>query len=271
MLITILPIVMIGFAAMPLLQPEVYTTSFEKFGIYDKLPIVPAGYEEIFTKDFVKENVNRIVVSGLAYIRGETNELDLSIPIDRNQIRAVVLQQINSIPECPTGVVPQNPQSPECLPKGYNRAQLADSALNSINIPDKIDLLQAQPQIKQGIDQVKDKVVFLYKILYALLALSVILILLIILLTRHSLKSMLKWLGSALLLSGITVLAISFILTNLVISMIRAQLGSSGIAISLISSILDVFAGSMRLYAAIITIIGAAMYLAAWKMKAAKK
>lgn len=269
-LIITIPLVIAGFAGTSMLYPEAYISAFEKEGIYDKLPQMLSengGVAGLFTRDFLKSNIDRTLANALAYIRGESNEPDISIAIDRNQIRSLLLARINEIPQCPAGVTPTSQTAPECFPAGFNRAQFADATLNSAEIPDKIDLLDAQPQLKDAMDKFRSGVGIFWSALYGLAALSALLLLLMIFLTRKSAKSMLRWVGSTLAISGATMVATSFVLTGIVTTALKSQLASSESVMSLVAAVMDVFASNMMLYSAAVLVIGLVLVLLSMKMK----
>ncbi len=269
-LIIVIPLVIAGSAATSMLYPGVYISAFEKEGIYDKLPQMLSengGVASLFTKDFLKSNIDRMMANALAYIRGETDEPDISIEIDRNQIRSLLLARINEIPACPAGVTPTSQTSPECFPAGVSRAQFADATLNSAEIPDKIDMLEALPQLKDAMDKFRSGVSIFWSALYGLAALSALLLLLMIFLTRKSAKYMPRWVGGTLAISGATMVATSFVLTGIVTTALKSQLESSEAVLSLLAAVMDVFASSMMLYSAAVLLIGVVLVLVSMKMK----
>lgn len=273
-LITIIPIIIIGVAALPLLYPAAYLGAFEKAGVYEKAPQAIAGRDatlgQMFTEDFMRKNAEIMLSNGLAYVRGETDVLDLSIPIDRNQIRNILLQRMNLLPPCPAGTLPQSNENPECLPEGINRAQYVDAVLNQVQLPNKIDITAAQPQFKEGANKIRELVGAFYTALYGMLALAIILFLIVILLTRHSPKSMMKWIGTTLLMSGITVIALSLVLNSIVMAAVATQIGSSEIVNVLISAILGTLVSGMQAYSIAMAIIGIILAAVSWKMKSAE-
>src|SRR3989344_1030768 len=170
-LIIIIPLVIAGSAATSMIYPGVYISIFEKEGIYDKLPQMLSTNSDVaglFTRDFLKSNIDRMMTNALSYIRGESDEPDISIAIDRNQIRSLVLARINEIPQCPSGVTPTSQTMPECFPLGFNRAQFVDATLNSVEIPEKIDALESQPQLKDVMDSLRSGVGVFQNALYSL-------------------------------------------------------------------------------------------------------
>lgn len=273
-LITIIPVVIMGFAAMPLLYPAAYLDAMEKAGIYEKAPQAIASKDstlgQLFTENFMRTNAERMLANGLAYVRGEANGLDLSIPLDRNEIRNILLQRVNLLPECPSGTLPQSNENPECLPAGINRIQYVDAVLNQAQVPDKIDMTTALPQLKAAADKMRSLVGTFYLALYGMLALTILLFLAVIFLTRHSPKSALKWVGTTLLISGVTVLALSFVLTSVVMSAVASQIDSSEIINTLISVVLETLASGMKTYSIAIAVIGIILAAVSWKIKGKK-
>ncbi len=270
-LILTLPFVIMGFSAMQFFYPEVYEKTFNELGVYDSVPALLSqsiGVNVAFPPDFVRSNTNMLIENTLAYIRGETGSLSLSIPIERDFVRSLILQAFNSIPTCPQGILPSNTQVPECFPAGYNKAQFIDSAVSSMQLPEQIDFMALMPQVKGVVDQLKGYASIFYNAFYSLLAVSVVLLVLMIALTFRSPKSMFKWLGVTFLISAIPMLAFSFALTDIVVSAVGPQVGP---LMPLVSSMLDALSGSMMLYSGIITVLGIILYAASRMIKEKKK
>ena len=270
-LITTIPVLIMGFSATQFLYQDTYEKAFEESGVYSiasSLFQQSLGTNIALPDNFIKTGIRNLMSSLLIYVRGESETLDLSMQVDEEMIKYLILQKISSIPTCPSGIVPQNIQMPECFPQGYNKAQFMDAAMRSIDLPDSIDITSFMPQLTEITNKVRGYVQILYNWLYALLVVSVVLLLIMVALTIRSPKSMLKWIGTTLLISGITVLALSFVLTNIVISAVGTQAGP---IMPVISSLLDTFSGSMKIYSGIIAAIGALMYAASRFKKEKKK
>ncbi len=265
-LIVSLTVVIIGSGIQTLLYPDIYRNSLENSGVYNELDKSFNLTNVPFSlKDEIRPIASNLIDSGLAYLRSDTNVLNLTVKIEASTVRNFLIRQAEALPICAQGQFSYDNIS--CRPAGYNTTQLVDMALamNVVNLP-SIDLA---PYVnKDGmLTKARDVITIFRNVMNAVMLLTLGALFLIIALTRKSLKSMLRWIGANLVVVGI-IGVIFLLLKEKVISLIPIQQSAViEFAKIIISAVFD----RIILYGGVLLAAGIAMIVFSFMLKSKEK
>ena len=248
-------IAVFGSSVQILLFPEIYETALEKNNMYDYIEeqIADQGFipDTIFVKKAVKSNINKILSNALSYIRGDVDNLELTINLN-DTIQSFFEERASELPICMDN---QDPLDDLCLPEDIEPSEYLDyifeqenidtSEFSSINIQDIVDL--------SALEQVREAVALFRKVLLASIILSIVLIIMIILLNRKSVVAITEWLDADLFAVSFCMFAISYFIRKFITRIIPPSFSLfEGLLTSLIFAILDL----MTYYGGALALIG---------------
>lgn len=248
-------IAVFGSSVQILLFPEIYETALEKNNMYDYIEeqIADQGFipDTIFVKKAVKSNINKILSNALSYIRGDVDNLELTINLN-DTIQSFFEERASELPVCNDG---QDPLDDLCLPEDIEPSEYLDyifeqenidtSEFSSINIQDIVDL--------SALEQVREAVALFRKVLLASIILSIVLIIMIIILNRKSVVAITEWLDADLFAVSFCMFAISYFIRKFITRIIPPSFSLfEGLLTSLIFAILDL----MTYYGGALALIG---------------
>lgn len=248
-------IAIFGSSIQILLFPEIYETALEKNNMYDYIEeqIADKGYipDTIFVKKAVKSNINKILSNALSYIRGDVDNLELTINLN-DTLQSFFEERASELPICMDN---QDPLDDLCLPEDIEPSEYLDyifeqenidaSEFTSINLGDVVDL--------SALEQVREAVSLFRKVLLASIILSIVLIIMIILLNRKSVVAITEWIDADLFAVSFCMFAISYFIRKFITRIIPPGFSLfEGLLTSLIFAILDL----MMYYGGALALIG---------------
>ena len=248
-------IAVFGSSVQILLFPEIYETALEKNNMYDYIEeqIADQGFipDTIFVKKAVKSNINKILSNALSYIRGDVDNLELTINLN-DTIQSFFEERASELPICMDN---QDPLDDLCLPEDIEPSEYLDyifeqenidtSEFSSINIGEIVDL--------SALEQVREGVSIFRRVLLASIILSIVLIIMIILLNRKSVVAITEWLDADLFAVSFCMFAISYFIRKFITRIIPPSFSLfEGLLTSLIFAILDL----MTYYGGALALIG---------------
>ena len=267
---SILPLVIYGIAAKSVAFNEnFYFNELEKKNVYSSLYVsYGLGAANYLSESEFKNIINTFLGRVLSYMRGEKEELDLSVSLGDIFSEEKIRSMLNSLPECKAGEQPfVSGITPKCLPPGSSISQIMDM----IDTNQKIDIekMLHLEVMKEKMAEFRSMIENIFMIINVLILVLIALIAGFVLMTRKSKKSMFKWLGSALLISGIVSIITALIIPFLVSSALSGM--GQNILTEIISDILKEISNIVTIYSVIIAAIGAVMLVVSKKMKSPKK
>ena len=248
-------IAVFGSSVQILLFPDIYQTALEKNNMYDHIEqeIKNKGYipETIFVKEEIKSNVNRLLKNALSYIRGDVDNLDLTINLNET-IQSFFEERASNLAVCEDD---QDPMEDLCLPEGvdkdvflemvYEQQDIDTSEFANINIGEIVDL--------SALELVREGVSIFRKVLLASIILSIVLVIMIILLNRKSVVAITEWIDADLFAISLCMFAISYFIRKNITQIIPSGFSLfQGLLTSLVFAILDL----MMYYGGALALIG---------------
>ncbi len=248
-------IAIFGSSVQILLFPEIYETALDENNVYDYIEeqILNKGYipDTIFVKKEVESNVKRLLGNVLSYIRGDVDNLELTINFN-DTIQGFFEQRASELPICKDS---QYPLDDLCLPDDiepseylnyiFEQENIDTSEFSSVNIGDIVDL--------SALEQVREAVSLFRKVLLASIMLSIILVIMVVLLNRKSVVAITEWLDADLFGVALVMFAISYFIRKLITQIIPPSFSLfEGLLTSLVFAILDL----MTYYGGALALIG---------------
>lgn len=221
-LATIILIIVLSLTAVSytLLYPNTYTSALEEAGFFS---VMEKNFEKIDGAFFIKlphEGLRYLFEDLLdrifSYIRSDTDELNLTVEVDREKIKTFFIGSIEALPLCDTTTNPLDPNA-NCKPSNKVPEEFLDQILESRNVTvlenDYVDLgsvygISDNSEGIERLNKLREFVSLYQKILIATFLIIVLFIFLIYLVKKNSKKSFLRILGIIFLLSS-TILLLS--------------------------------------------------------------
>ena len=238
---------MFGSGLQTLLYPDVYQNVMEKNGVYALALRSMNAPEGIFTVDDIRPIVNDIMGRVFAYLRSETNQLNLTISLQSGVVHNVLLAKLSALPPCQAGQVPFDVNGIACRPSGMSPEAIINS-MPAMDIPsvDLTSVVNANGEIQKARDVIAAfRTAMIYAIIIAVICLGII-----IFITR-SVKSSARWVGANLVIVGL--MGISFLLIK---DAIPSVFGNQEILISLLKEIISTVADRIVFHGIVVLIIG---------------
>jgi len=127
-------IAIFGSSVQILLFPEIYETALDENNVYDYIEeqILNKGYipDTIFVKKEVESNVKRLLGNVLSYIRGDVDNLELTINFN-DTIQGFFEQRASELPICKDS---QYPLDDLCLPDDIEPSEYLNYIFEQENI-----------------------------------------------------------------------------------------------------------------------------------------
>jgi len=248
-------IAVFGSSVQILLFPEIYKTALEKNNMYDYIEeqIAAKGYipSTIFVKEAVKSNVNKLIKNALSYIRGDVDNLELTINFN-DTLQSFFEERASDLPVCDNN---QNPLEDLCVSEDmnateflnmlYENQQIDPNEFSAVNIGDVVDL--------SALQQVREAVSLFRKILLASIILSIVFMIMIIILNRKNVIAMTEYIDADLFGVALVMFGISYFFKNNIGRFIPESFSLfEGLLTSLVFAILDL----MIYYGGALVLIG---------------
>ena len=238
------------------LSPQFYIASFEKYDVYGQLQVavlsqanLPAvaglAKDSLVPKSWIKESLDSVVSELLAYLKSERESFEGTISL------APLKSNVQSL---------------------ASRFGVPVQALDLSNIPDSVSVSKQLGLNGKPLEDARHYVSLFLLGVYVSGAIAILMLALLAFLYRHSMKSVLKVLGSALAFAGISAFAVSFIamasaknvlegaLSGIPQELSSASAAVSGIAADFISA---VFSKAM-LFSGIAAVLGILLLVASF-------
>jgi hypothetical protein len=197
------------FSFNQLLYPDIYISAFEKNNAYDKIQeamvqMPQEGFEEIDTKQFIDDKI----VNLLAYLRSETDTLDLKVTLDPQNLKQAFEEKIKNLPQCQAGEPSIINNQVKCIPPDMNSSELADQMFEQM--PDeKIEFDLAEFFNRDNSLAKAREYISYYKFsFYFSIFLTIIFISIMVFLNKAFPKKGLTWVGICFFITGIFSLVI---------------------------------------------------------------
>lgn len=210
LVISIVIFSILGSAGM-LLYSGFYEQVIDDSNIYDL-----ANLSEIEGGDFIEipnetleSLVEPLIDNSLSYIRGEDDELNLTLDINEESLRGFFEAQAEKIRICDEGEESFTGDDVNCRPPEKNVSEFLEEVLERNNVTilegGSVDLKEVYNLSDSDLENVRDGVQVSRMVFYGIVLLMILFIGLIFLFTRKSAKSFLMWLGSDFFAAGILV------------------------------------------------------------------
>ena len=252
-----------------LLYPSIYTNAFEKVGVYEyldnNLNSIPAVKFITIPPEGPRPLVDLLVSNFLAYMRSDTDTLNLSIKVNTDELRNFFIDSVKKIPTC---LPNQNQfaQGISCIPKGKNQTQFLDEFLKTKNISffedDAVDLteiynLGTESYGKETLDSVRMYLRY-YKLFIIISSIAiVVLIFLIYLFQRSNIRTFLEIIGIGLLVPALFL----FLATHFVKLIPNHLVVSDQISSQILKAVIDVLNNKLIIYSIILLSISALFFI----------
>ncbi len=119
------------------LYPEIYLDAFEKGGVYeyisDNLDNSQAATFIEIPQGGPRALITPILTNFLAYLRSDTDVLNITVKVDTQKLRNFFLEGVNNLTVCTPNQNPFNQEKP-CLPSGQTPEEFLDEFLEERNL-----------------------------------------------------------------------------------------------------------------------------------------
>lgn len=211
------------------LYPQIYSQSFEELGVYNhidkNIQKIDGATFISFPEEGSQQTIEYLLSNFLAYIRSDTDNLELNVKIDKDKLRNFFLQSVNKIPKCNINQDPFNKENP-CLPQDKTAEVFLDEFLEKRNIKilesDEIDLttvygLEENSEGRASLDNLRDKIRY-YKLLILLIMIMILTALfLLFILQKPDIRKFIRTTGIIFLASALILFIINYILGNIIL------------------------------------------------------
>ncbi len=270
-----LVLLILGLAFNALLYPDIYIKSMHESGALEyataQLENTPGATFIKMPSGGIEVLANKLITNLLAYLRSDTQDLNLTVEIDHLKLRAFFLQQMEIVPECTGGRQPDFENLDTlCRRSSQTKEALLDELLIAKNLPffaqTSVDLasvynLSEDSEGRAGLERVR-KGIRIYE--YALISgaiLSLLMLLGIFFLERHRIRTFLLWAGVPILVAGVLLLILARLLVNYVPTVLPTL--SLEVVSSLLIIVLHTILYRLSLYASILLGLGCVLIITA--------
>lgn len=215
-LILVLTTAALGFSAKILLQPDIYKNALEKAGAYGFLGSQGnSSAVPIPIKGTVRENVDRILENGFAYLRGERDEPGIYIDIDGLKIRDFFITKATEFPVCKSGQPPYDGNDIKCRPSEIPVEKFLEDVLDKRNASQFLSAADGKYDLLQTFDKDRNIVkakgyVSTFNLALNIFIIGSLAICVLIFFVSGSMKSSLRWTGFSFIVSGLIVFSIPY-------------------------------------------------------------
>lgn len=265
--IVLLSMVMLTISMNQLLYPKIYTNALEKSNFYDSFQLNDSNLINYFVlpETGLKGLINQKIGNLLAYLRADSEDLDLKIYLNKSLISKTFAKQIESVPICSQTVQ-------------YNcRVNISEKEFGKIlqsTIPDalKKDYIDLRDyDTKNQLPLLRRYFGYYYISLYSLIGLTLIFIIFLLLLNKGSFKNYFRSFGSVFTITGISGVISSFISSSLgqrIIEKMAVQQGDLNAMLkSLVMNIINSLMNRFRFLSFILIAMGLFLLLISFFIK----
>ncbi|MBI4116893.1 hypothetical protein HY449_04065 [Candidatus Pacearchaeota archaeon] len=212
-----------------LLHPQIYEDALKENDFYGAINL-----SEFQGGTFVKMPdggmeflVNGLLENLLSYLRGDAEELNLTLQIDRENLKNFFKDKINEIPECAANESEYDESgNPLCKAAGKTDEQFLDEFLEKKNVTvldrENVDLSKVFNIQNESISRIRGFVKIYQLALYGLMFLFAFLTVLIFILSLDSVHSGARIIGIDFFIAGIFVLPATFLIPGILTKTINS-------------------------------------------------
>lgn len=264
-------ILILSFTLYQFLYPSVYVESLEESGAFEYVE-EQLGNQTAFIKtpeEGIEPVVEDLLGNTLSYVRSDTDELNLTVELDKEELRNFFLESMESVPVCQQNQTYSFDDLENlCRPPGIDEEAFLDELLESQNLSffqnDTIDLaevygLEEGSEGKATLDRIR-KIVSFYKIFVVFLLLIIGLLGVAIFKLEHKVKKFMYWFGPPLFLAGLTIVIAVLVSKAFLIS----YLPEIGVPLlpELIQSVANIIALRTIIFSSVMGALGACFMIA---------
>lgn len=199
-----------------------------------------------------EEAVEETITNFLSYIRGETEELDLTLNIEGEELEDFLEAQIEGLPVCEEGQSYEEDYT--CRPSDMSVEEVLDEILSNeeIEIPEtqSVDLLETMNLDTSELEQIRGAVRFYKMALYLFVFLSLVFAVLMFVAAKEIKKGAMA-LGTNLIITGLILFVSSLTLSTLVTPSFGVEFLTS-----IINSVRGFVVSRQNLYGIILVVLG---------------
>jgi len=248
-----------------LLYPELYQQLFAVYSVYDLVKDQIPQQEGFTIPELEQEQltgtINTMLGNLLAYVRGETADVDLRLSIDTSSLMTFFEQQAAAVPVCPPDMDPYVDGQPVCRPADMSASVFISSVLkqqgiaipqsSSVNLADMIDS-------ENNLARVQQMVRLLYNTFYGCVLAVIMLIAAIFLLSSRRTVSFFRWVGASLFLAGLLGIVSGYLAQHVALSFLPAAAAAYR---EYIDAVVRFFIQDLNVISALLLIVGVACIL----------
>ena len=227
--------ILLGSANM-LLYPQVYQTAFDDNNAYDFIKNElnkNSGSSIEIPEEGLRLSVNSLFENLLSYIRGDSENLNLKIELTNENLKSFVKENLKNLPVCKDGEEPFAGEKVVCMPSGKTSDEFADEVVEKNNLGNQqIDMGEAMGFKEENLQQAKSYVQTYKLILYGLIFFSALMILLCFVLSLDDISVSARFLGTSLMISGISVIVSIFVSSGVLTKILSESAVFSSISIA---------------------------------------
>ncbi len=260
--VIILSAAMLGTSVQTLLYPDTYEKALEKGNLYvliEKQAKAAPGAE--FIKGGTNATLKKVLRNSLAYLRGDAEDVNLTVEIDKGAMRTFFLSQAESFPVCNENVTLVSLDNLTCRPPNMEPGKLVDMVLEQRNVtfPDSVDLMDVFDK-ERNISKAREYVGTFRMAILGVHLIALLLLLVIAFIHRKDAISAARWAGANLLLAGSIAIVIAAIAGNYIQQfMSQVQLSQLPAAAVFLDSIVSAVLGAEMLYGVVVFSAGVAL------------
>lgn len=273
----------IGLTARTFLYPEPYIKSLHNGGAFgyveNQLTSAPAASFIKIPEGGVEQLTTELLTNMLAYLRSDTDELDLTIKIDQPKLRSFFVSQIETISICETGTEPDFDNLEElCRRPGQTSDALLDELLLAKNLSffadDTVDLtaiygLESNTDNRARLETLRGYIRTYYYVLTSTALLALLLITALFFIEQRTLNKTMRGTSIPLLLAGLLLL----ISTTWGATYSDARIATLPLvlAIPLARAFVSTLTQTLYFYAGLLTALGAILLIFSFLLSTPRK
>lgn len=263
-----LALTIIGLQGFTLLSADTYLPALEKNDFYTQL----AGSFGENDNFFIRNNESlrllfeNALTSAFDYINGRTDTLNLTIDLQSQDLRKIIVDEIGRLPVCD-----EMEQDQLCRPQNLSAEEAYDLALREGRIPAAQTSVDLGPYINQNgsLNTVRERVDTYKTAVYSVVSLSIVLIVLILLIGWKTQSRGLRNVGVPIFLSGIGILIGAYLGFSIAFQAISSAelLEGNFSPIAILNDILDVLKTRLFISAFILILVGIVLFVSSFIFK----
>lgn len=266
--ISIILLIIIGTAGLifnSFLYHDVYLQTFDKAGIYE---LIEKNLNNTAGATFIKipEEGPKVLVADflgnlLAYLRSDSDKLNLTVQIDLKELREFFLKGVKNATICSVGEKHIEGREIRCKPADMSDEQFLEEIFNATNYTfpetDQVDLtsvygLEEGSEDKVRLDKFREYI-HIFKIGLWVIGLIILIFIFLIYLLAKERKNFFRITGFTLLITGVLLFLSSILSYGVFIGILE---GKPDLMVSVVNPLIDIVLGKIEIYGIIVGVIG---------------